>query len=180
MNTNGRHSYTLGHAALATVVATATLAACAANPGLRSPIREVEGTRYFTAEGRAQQSASWDFTKKLAWLSAASALARARSSEVYARLTQDQRARLEELLRNSGGRRQVTGAIELIDEATTHAPLREVHELRVATEDKLVAVTLGIPLETWRELVDEAAEETARVLRGEVRDLEAPAGRPRP
>ena len=37
----------------------------------------------------------------------------------------------------------------------------------------MLSVTLGIPLETWRELVDEAAEEIERSVRSEMIDLEA-------
>jgi hypothetical protein len=133
-----------------------------------------------TAEGRSPVTSSWDFTKKWAWLSAASALSRARATEVYSRLTQDQRAQLERLLRGSSGRREITGPIQFIDEATARSPLRDIQELGTRREGSLLVVIIGIPLETWSELVDEAAEETDRALKQGTLDLEASPRKPKP
>jgi hypothetical protein len=164
---------------VALTLVTTSAAACA-HGGLHSPVREVDGTRYMTAEGRSPFTSSWDFTKKWAWLSAASALSRARATEVYSRLTQDQRAQLERLLRGSSGRREITGPIEFIDEATARSPLRDIHELATRRDKNLLVVILGIPTEIWSQLIDEAAEETEQTLRGGGLDLEASPRIPRP
>jgi len=150
---------------VALALAILALTACVHGGMQKTPIQQVSGTPYFTAEGRGPLTSSWDFSRKLAWLSAASALSRARAAEVYARLTLDQRAQLERLLRGTArGRNDVSGLVTFLDQATARSPLREIHELRARSERGMFVVVLGIPLETWRELVDEAAEETRRAL----------------
>lgn len=148
---------------------------CAGNPALETPIHEVDGTHYYTATGRAEKTGSFDFTKKMAWLSAASELSRARSDEVYVRLTREQRAELEELLgaEPGEGREEIAGLVSFIDEVTSDAPLRNLHELDVRENDGKLAVTIGVPMDTWQELVDEAAEEIEKRIEGKVIDLES-------
>lgn len=159
--------------AISLLLALAT-SACGGKPSLESPIREVGTDRYYTATGRAEQTGSHDFTEKLAWLSAASELSRARSTEVYVRLTREQRSQIDDLLQGEPGRarRDIEGRVNFIDEATSDAPLRNVHELRAFEEDGELLLTLGVPMETWQELVDEAAEEVEQMLEAEVVDLE--------
>lgn len=150
---------------------------CGAKHGLEPPIIDVKGTKYFIAEGRGVLTTSEDFSKKLAWTAASSLLARARSQEVISSLSVEQRANLEELLetrRRRGAR--ITGLVEFVDRISARAPLRNVHELKVEQDGKSLVVVLGIPLTTWEELIDEAAEEVERALRGEVIDLEASQG----
>lgn len=155
-----------------------TAAGCGGKHGLEQPIQTVGGTDYYTVTGRAGTTGHYDFTKKLAWLSAASELSRARSAEVYVRLTRTQQAQLEELLDADPGegREEIAGVVSFIDEVTSDAPLRNLHELRVREKDDKIAVTVGVPMDTWQELVDEAAEEVEKMLEGEVIDLESSRG----
>ena len=151
------------------------LTACAGKPGLESPVRTVGGTPYYTVTGRAAGTGSFDFTKKLAWLAAVSELSRARSAHVYARLTREERANLNRLLtrgRSGDVQGEIEGLVDIIEEATSTSPLRDVHELMVTTDGKELVVTLGIPLATWQELVEEAARERAWMSRGQVREVD--------
>ena len=159
---------------LALLFAAALLTACAGKPGLESPVRDVGGTQYFTVSGRAASTGSFDFTKKLAWLSAVSELSRARSAEVYARLTRDQRADLNRLLTSGAGdaHREIEGLADFVEEATSSSPLRNVHELQLQRDGDELFVTLGIPLDTWQELVEEAAREMVEMSEGQVLNLE--------
>lgn len=156
------------------LIALAALFGCARH-GLQSPIREVHGIAYFTAEGVGQKTAMPDFSKRLAWQVALTQLARSRSTVVYERMTRELRAEVDRLAK----RRGIEGPIQLIDETTARVPLRNVHELRVREQGEYVTVTLGVPLTTWEELIDEAAREVERELRSKVLDLEA-APRRRP
>ncbi len=156
------------------LLAVPVLAGCATH-GLRSPIREVDGVAYFTAEGIGQKTAMPDFSKRLAWQTALTQLARSRSTTVYERMTRELRAEVDRLAK----RRGIEGPIQLIDETTARVPLRNVHELRVRDEGDYITVVLGIALPTWEELIDEAAREVERELRAGMVDLEAsPRRRP--
>ena len=152
------------------------LAGCGAKYGLRSPIREVGGVSYFTAEGIGQKTAMPDFSKRLAWQGALTQLARSRSTKVYERMTRELRAEVDELAK----RRGIEGPIQLIDETTSRVALRNVHELRVRDEGEFITVVLGVPLPIWQELIDEAAEEVEQELRSGAIDLEASSRRRRP
>jgi hypothetical protein len=151
----------------AIVALTVSAAACGARHGLESPIRSVDGTQYFTAEARCPRLDNYDFTIKLCRLSASSQLSQSRTSAVYVKLTQEQRARVEDLAARRTGRRDpVAGSIAFLDELTSRTALRDVRELKAKAEKKgELVLVLGIPMETWQELVDEAAEEAYRALR---------------
>jgi len=162
---------------LAPLLAVALVAGCGGR--WHAPIRSVDGTRYFVAEGRAPITGVPDFDRHVAFLSGASALARSLSTEVDSRLTADQRARLETLLRGGSAQRALTGTLQFVDEAKAHSTLREIHELRLREEGRYLVLNLGIPVDTWRQLVEEAAAQTDALLRAGA-ELEATPARPMP
>lgn len=161
---------------VAVALVAVVVVACASGRGdYQTPYRTVEGSEYFTVERTAQKTGEPIFTRKLAWLGAASALSRAVATEVYARLTRTDSLRLEALLKGAPGeaRDEIQGAVDFIDEATSRVPLRDIHELRYREKEDRVRLTLGIPTPTFREIVDAKLEVMERHLEEEVVDLEA-------
>lgn len=133
-----------------------TGAACASSgEAPRSPFRTVDGTEYFTVEYSAPLSGDPQFTKKLAFLAASTALSRSIATRAYSRLSRTDSAEVDDLLSRRGAARpDVEGAVDMVDEITSSVPLRDVHELRYHVDQDEAVIMLGIPELTYREIVD--------------------------